>query len=152
MDLTCRVIPMSHQVHPGKRRPGPAPSCSPESASDDGPWQERRAFHSPPAPLVSTSSRRQLAHILPPAIRVEAAFAFVGQAEVAKRQDGRTTFRCEGDLDRRGPRRNGRMALPAPAHHQPPRWIDDLVLAAYGVHAVDVDTVAAARPRVELGA
>src|SRR2546426_2048869 len=44
------------------------------------------------------------------------------------------------------------MALPTPAHHQAARRIDLLVLAARDVLAIDVDAIAPARTRVELGA
>src|SRR2546426_12762379 len=44
------------------------------------------------------------------------------------------------------------MALPTPAHDQPPRRIDLLVLPARDVLAIDVDAIAPAGTRVELGA
>src|SRR6202022_2112623 len=48
-------------------------------------------------------------------------------------------------------RRDGGMALPTPAHHQPAWRIDHLVFPTHDVLTVDVDAVAPAGPCVGLG-
>src|SRR2546423_5462704 len=87
----------------------------------------------------------------PPALRVLPTLGFVRQTEVAKPENGRTLVWGQRDFNRGRSRRDRRMALPAPTHHQPPRRVDFLVFAARDVLAVDVDAVTAARPGVELG-
>src|SRR5438046_2288667 len=44
------------------------------------------------------------------------------------------------------------MPFPAPAHDEPPRWINLLVLTAGDVLPIDVDAVAPSGSRIELGA
>src|SRR5205807_9065664 len=94
----------------------------------------------------------ELTQIKRPTLSVLAAFPFVRQAEMAEPQHRGILVRCQGDLDRRRTGRDRGMALPTPTHHQPPRRIDLLVLPTRDVLAIDVDAIAPARTRVELGA
>src|SRR5256885_1925081 len=79
----------------------------------------------------------QAASVEHPAVRMQAALAFVRQAEVAKPEKSRTLVWRQRDFNRGRSRRDRRMALPAPTHHQPPRRVHFLVFAARDVLAVD---------------
>src|SRR5207237_5594213 len=102
-------------------------------------------------PGGSTADFRQATGVTLPALRMAAPFVLVGETDVPEPEYGGAPLGCQRDLHRGRARRHGRMTVPAPAHHQPARRLDLLVLADRDVHPVHVDAIPAARPGVELG-
>src|SRR5256885_16033006 len=69
-------------------------------------------------PSGSATDLAETAGVLVPALSVDAPLAFVRQPKVTQGQDRRTLVRRQRDLDGGRPRRNRRMALPAPGHDE----------------------------------
>src|SRR5260370_18114556 len=83
---------------------------------------------------------------------MRAFFLIARQAQVAEAKDGAIAVGGQRDLHRRRAWWHRIVLLPAPRHYDPIWRIDLSELAQRKVFAVDVDTHAPTRPRIQLGA